>query len=63
MKRKSTLFKENLITNGDRTPDEPRQSPAEFSPSERVIRNILNYSKSLFILKSYTAGHANLVMN
>jgi hypothetical protein len=33
------------------------------SPSEQVIRNILNYSKALSVLKTRETGFVNLVMN
>jgi hypothetical protein len=33
------------------------------SPSEQVIRNILNYSKALSVLKTRETGFINLVMN
>jgi hypothetical protein len=33
------------------------------SPSEHVIRNILNYSKALAVLKTERTGTINMVMN
>jgi hypothetical protein len=33
------------------------------SPSEQVIRNILNYSRALAVLKTRETGFVNLVMN
>jgi hypothetical protein len=33
------------------------------SPSEYVIRNILNYSKALAVLKTERTGIINMVMN
>ena len=33
------------------------------SPSESVIRNLLNYSKALAVLKTENTGYLNLVMN
>jgi hypothetical protein len=33
------------------------------SPSESVIRNLLNYSKALTVLKTAETGYINLVMN
>jgi hypothetical protein len=33
------------------------------SPSEQVIRNILNYSAALAVLKTRETGFINLVMN
>ena len=33
------------------------------SPSEQVIRNLLNYSKALSVLKTRETGFVNLVMN
>jgi hypothetical protein len=33
------------------------------SPSESVIRNILNYSKTLTVIKTKETGILNLVMN
>jgi hypothetical protein len=33
------------------------------SPSESVIRNLLNYSKALAVLKTTETGYINLVMN
>ena len=33
------------------------------SPSERVIKNILNYSMSLSVFKSKITGNINLILN
>jgi hypothetical protein len=33
------------------------------SPRESVIRNLLNYSKALKVLKTTETGYVNLVMN
>jgi hypothetical protein len=33
------------------------------SPSESVIRNLLNYSKALAVLKTTETGFINMVMN
>jgi len=33
------------------------------SPSESVIRNLLNYSKALAVLKTTETGYINMVMN
>jgi hypothetical protein len=33
------------------------------SPSEQVIRNLLNYSSALAVLKTRETGFVNLVMN
>ncbi len=33
------------------------------SPSEYVIRNILNYSRALSIIKTHEAGTLKMVMN
>jgi hypothetical protein len=33
------------------------------SPSEQVIRNLMNYSLSLVVLKTRETGFVNLVMN
>ncbi|MCK4639357.1 MAG: hypothetical protein KAT33_08055 [Bacteroidales bacterium] len=33
------------------------------SPSERVIKNILNYSRSLSVFKSKITGNINLILN
>jgi hypothetical protein len=42
---------------------EVRKDPKEVSPSDSVIRNILNYSKALAILKTHDTGIIRLVMN
>ncbi|MCX6251229.1 MAG: hypothetical protein NTX61_10815 [Bacteroidetes bacterium] len=35
----------------------------QISPSEFVIRNILNYAKALEVLKTENTGNVNLLMN
>jgi len=35
----------------------------EVSPSESVIRNLLNYSKALAVFNTPKTGYINLVMN
>jgi hypothetical protein len=40
-----------------------RKKDPMVSPSESVIRNILNYSKALAVIKTRESGLFNLVMN
>ncbi len=62
MKRNSTIFFGNSVSDGRSDPDDQKNNKS-VSPREFVIRNILNYSKSLFILKTRQTGIINLVMN
>ncbi len=34
-----------------------------FGPSDRVIKNILNYSRSLMVLKTKLSGNFNFILN
>jgi hypothetical protein len=43
--------------------NESFKGPHAVSPSESVIRNLLNYSKALAVLKTHDSGYVNLVMN
>jgi hypothetical protein len=43
------------------TPENKEKS--QISPSEYIIRNLLNYSKALEILKTENTGNVNMVMN
>lgn len=63
MKRSFTLSYGNSVSGGDSTPDEMQNNTKKVSPSEYVIRNILNYSKSLSTCKTQQTGTMFLVMN
>jgi hypothetical protein len=64
MKRYATFYslnpdasKENSFSN------DFRKNRKKASPSDSVIRNILNYSKALTILNTHDSGIIRLVMN
>ncbi|HNY02164.1 MAG TPA: hypothetical protein PKG48_06245 [Bacteroidales bacterium] len=64
MKRPATFYSLTPYAtgpNGRKTGD--RRRNREVSPSESVIRNLLNYSKALAVLKTTETGYVNLVMN
>ncbi len=64
MKRHATLFSlnsRNPKENGFSA--ESRINQKKVSPSDSVIRNILNYSQALAILKTQDSGTIRLVMN
>lgn len=63
MKRNSTLFYGQDFTGSGEQTGENRKISKRVSPGERVIRNILNYSKSLTICQTRYTGTLNLVMN
>ena len=42
---------------------EKRRRVEIVSPGESVIRNLLNYSKALAVLKTTETGYINMVMN
>ncbi|MBC8314046.1 MAG: hypothetical protein ISR57_00450 [Bacteroidales bacterium] len=62
MKRNSTFFFGNSVSDGGSDPYDQKNNKS-VSPREYVIRNILNYSKSLSILKTHRTGTITLVMN
>jgi len=39
-----------------------RTSPLNASPSESVIRNLMNYSKALTVIPDRIQGHFNLIL-
>lgn len=64
MKRHATIYSlnsRNPKENGFST--ECRKTCKKVSPSDSVIRNILNYSQALAILKTQETGIIRLVMN
>ncbi|MCK9220018.1 MAG: hypothetical protein PHF97_08895 [Bacteroidales bacterium] len=64
MKRTATIY--SLTKHYSKVNDplsEKRKRRKVVSPSESVIRNILNYSKALKVLTSSSHGYINLVMN
>jgi len=64
MKRHATLFSLNLKTSKENGfSSDLRKNSKEVSPSDSVIRNILNYSKALAILNTHNSGIIRLVMN
>jgi hypothetical protein len=64
MKRHATLFSLNPIVSKENSfSSEFRKNRKEVSPSESVIRNLMNYSKALNVLKTQDSGIIHLVMN
>jgi len=64
MKRHATLYSLNLKMSKENSFSyESRKSSKKVSPSDSVIRNILNYSKSLTVLNTHDTGIIRLVMN
>lgn len=64
MKRHATIFslkQETSKENGFSA--EFRKNRKEVSPSDSVIRNLINYSKALTILNTHDSGIIRLVMN
>jgi len=61
MKRNITMY--SLTSKGNFISPDRRRKKHEMSPSESVIRNILNYSKALTVFKTPETGIINLVMN
>jgi hypothetical protein len=64
MKRTATIFAMNSIQSAMHNPSaDTRRRRKVVSPSESVIRNLLNYSKALAVLKTTETGYINMVMN
>jgi len=61
MKRTATIY--SLISRVNDPSADKRRRRQQVSPSESVIRNLLNYSKALTVLKTPETGFINLVMN
>ncbi|MEI6456705.1 MAG: hypothetical protein WCO93_10500 [bacterium] len=61
MKRNATMY--YLTSKGNGSSSDKRRKRHEMSPSESVIRNILNYSKALSVFSTPETGIINLVMN
>ena len=64
MKRTATFYSLTSIppTANDHSA-ENRGRRRVVSPRESVIRNLLNYSKALVVLKTTETGYINMVMN
>ncbi|MCX6266401.1 MAG: hypothetical protein NTW16_03460 [Bacteroidetes bacterium] len=64
MKRTATFYSLTPIPlNGHDSSADRRNNRKVVSPGESVIRNLLNYSKALAVLKTTETGYINLVMN
>jgi hypothetical protein len=64
MKRTATIYALTPFSSKVNDPStDRRRRRKEVSPSESVIRNLLNYSKALAVLKTNDTGIINLVMN
>ena len=64
MKRTATFYSSTSFhVKPVEAPAEKRRRKRESSPSESVIRNLLDYSKALAVLKTSETGYINLVMN
>lgn len=56
----SYIFRKMGFNLSDQTEDVDCE---DCKPSERVIRNIMNYSRALSVVKSKKAGMFNLLLN
>ena len=64
MKRTATIFASTTFHAMSNHPSADRRRRRKvISPSESVIRNLLNYSKALTVLTTNETGTINLVMN
>ncbi|MBL7110403.1 MAG: hypothetical protein ISS19_00495 [Bacteroidales bacterium] len=63
MKRISTFLFGTSVSEGRSSPNEAQKNNKSVSPREYVIRNILNYSKSLSTCETHQTGTIYLVMN
>jgi len=64
MKRYATFYSLNSNTSKENSfSNDLRKNRKEVSPSDSVIRNILNYSNALVILNTNDSGIIRLVMN
>ncbi|MCX6240590.1 MAG: hypothetical protein NTX43_02135 [Bacteroidetes bacterium] len=64
MKRQATFYSLNSrISKENSFSNEFRKNGNKVSPSDSVIRNLLNYSRALTILKTQDTGIIRLVMN
>ncbi len=63
MKRSFTILFGNSVSEGKSSPDDLQENNKNVSPREYVIKNILNYSKSLSTCQTHQTGTMFLVMN
>jgi hypothetical protein len=64
MKRTATFYSlTSSPSKANEVSSENRRRRKVVSPSESVIRNLLNYSKALTVLSTAETGYINLVMN
>ncbi len=64
MKKSATLYSLNSrISKENVFSTKLRKNRKEVSPSDSVIRNILNYSQALTILQTQDSGIIRMVMN
>jgi hypothetical protein len=64
MKRTATFYSLNSFQSKVNDPSaDKRRRRKVVSPSESVIRNLLNYSKALAVLQTPETGFINMVMN
>ena len=59
---KSFTTEQNALAQS-RTAHGRKKERHDVSPSEYVIRNILNYSKALVMMKTNETGNVGMVMN
>ncbi len=64
MKRTATFYSvTSFPLKGNDSSAYKRRRTRVVSPSESAIRNLLNYSKALAVLKTTETGYINMVMN
>ena len=64
MKRTDTFYSLTSIQSKVNDPSaDKRRRRKVVSPSESVIRNLLNYSKALTVLNTTETGYIHMVMN
>lgn len=63
MKRSATIYPLSHKNAKVNNPSAAKRRIKVVSPSESVIRNLLNYSKVLAVLTTHNTGFINMVMN
>jgi len=64
MKRTATFYPTSSFPSGkNENPGDKRWIREDVSPGETVIRNLLNYSKALAVVKTPETGYIHMLMN
>ncbi|MCD4734868.1 MAG: hypothetical protein K8R53_02370 [Bacteroidales bacterium] len=63
MENNSTFYEDSHLFNPELHNNKSGNAIAEMAPDKQVVRNLMGYSKALFVLKTGNSGIFDLILN